>query len=113
MVSIRKARIVSVSGPWPCGPHSDLKIFRNVTRKFLVPNEFVIADNGYIDSRCIQPPGCHHFQHSIYSRIRSRREVVKKRLKQFSLLTQKFRHDVSYHGTCFHTIANITMLAFV
>ena len=65
VVSIRKAHILSVTGPWACGSHSDLKIFRNGTRKFLVLNEFVIADNGYADNRCIQPPVEHHFQHSV------------------------------------------------
>ena len=109
-VSTRKAHIVSVNGPWPAGSYSDLKIFRNGVRKKLRDDEFVIADNGYTDPRCIKPPGDQHPRHELHRRIRSRHEVLNKRIKQFRILTQRFRHEIPFHGTCFHAISSITAI---
>ena len=111
-VSIQLAKIVAVSGPWPAGTYSDLKIFRQGLKSSLGSDEFVIADRGYPDSRCLQPPGHCHPKHVIYQKVRARHEVVNKRLKQFKILTTKCRNDLSFHGTCFFAIANVTVLLF-
>lgn len=112
-VSIQRAQIVSVNGPWPAGSYTDVKIFREGLKTLLLDEEFVIADNGYSDTRCLQPPGQHHPKNAVYRKIRSRHEVLNRRLKQFSILTQKFRHSIAFHGTCFHAVANITYLALI
>lgn len=85
-VSIEKAKIVSVSGPWPAGSYSDLKFFRSGVKTILGNHEFVIPDRGYPDSRCLQPPGQHHGKHRIYQKVRTRHEVVNKRLKHFNVI---------------------------
>ena len=43
-------------------------------------------------------------------KIKARREIVSKRLKQFSILTNKFRQILQYLGTCFFTADSITVL---
>jgi hypothetical protein len=43
--------------------------------------------------------------------VMARHETVNKRLKQFSVLKQEFRHDLAFHATCFYAIANITQIS--
>ena len=73
-------------------------------------DEFVIADNGYGDERCIQPPGNRDPHHNLLAAIRARHEILNKRLKQFGVLNLKFRHDLSLHRHCFFAVLNITQL---
>lgn len=42
--------------------------------------------------------------------IMSRHETVNKRIKQFNVLVEEFRHDLSQHKLCFHAIVNITSI---
>jgi len=109
-VTVRTGRLVWISGPWPAGSHSDITIFRSNLKKQLGTQEFVIADSGYGDLRCMQPPLRNHPKYETYARIRARHEVVNKRLKQFAVLTRTFRHRRSFHGVCFRAVANITVL---
>ena len=92
VVSIEKAQIVSINRRWPCGSDSDVFIFRKASRNVLLPDEFVIADNGYSDSKSLQTPVESHFRHSIYNKIRSIHEVLNKRLKQLSYLNIFFNN---------------------
>ena len=94
-----KPYIMSPKGP--AGTYNDLKIIRNGIRKNLLPDEFVIADRGYSDSRRIQPPGHHHPRNRIYTKIRSRHEILNKRLKHCGVLAKRFRHKISFHSVCF------------
>ena len=110
-VNIRKAKIVSANGPWPAGFYSDVTIFRNRIKEALLEDEFVIADRGYFDTSCIQPPGEEHAKHETYLGIEPRHNVINKRVKQFAVLVQKFRHSVSYHGTCFLVSSIIAAIA--
>ena len=71
VVSIGKAQIESINEPCLCESHSDVLIFRKALRKVLLPDEFVIAHNGYPDSECLQTPGESHSRHGIYNEIRS------------------------------------------
>ncbi len=107
---IQCAKIVSVNGPWPAGSFSDLKIFREGLKPLLGDHEFVVADSGYPDSRFISPPGRSHPKHRLYRVVRARHEVANKHLKQFRVLTARFRHSLAFHGTCFHAVANVTVL---
>ena len=64
------------------------------------PNEMTVADEGYNDGN--------YFIHD--RRIMSRHETVNRRLKQFGVLSQRFRHDRHLHPPCFHAVANLTQL---
>ena len=64
------------------------------------PNEMTVADEGYNDQN--------YFIHD--KRIMARHETVNRRMKQFGVLSQKFRHDRGLHPQCFHAVANLTQL---
>ena len=100
-ISIETPKIVWSNGPRPCGAYSDLKIFRDGLKHLLKVDGFVLADSGYTDERCIQPPGSNQKSHRLLSLIRARHEYLNKRIKQFGLLNHKFRHDLSLHHYCF------------
>ena len=112
-ISLDTGDIVWVYGPFPCGSNPDVSIFRKGMKLELCENERVIADKGYTDDSCITPD-------TIFSPVRkrmhklfcARHKTVNKRLKQFAVLTTRFRHSVSYHGLCFHAVARITQLSF-
>ena len=109
-IRVRSARIVWASGPYAAGAHSDVSIFRNDLKNRLAPFEFVIADSGYSDVRCIQPPGKSHPDHSILAKIRAGHGTANRRLKQFSVLRLKFMHNLNRHLDCFCAVLNITAL---
>ena len=53
------------NGPFPAGEWSDIKIFRNQTRKHLGPGEKVLADLGYQgDEKVITKVDSHNALHS-------------------------------------------------
>ena len=112
-ICIRRGRIVWTHGPFPAGPHTDLKIFRAALRKVLRQNEKVVADDGYPDSKCIrkglyvkgrEKKNYHHL-------IRARHETCNRRLKQFGVLGSKFRHPLRKHGMCFRAVVCLTDLS--
>lgn len=45
------------------------------------------------------------------NRVRSRQETINKRVKQWEILKQEFRHDITQHGYVSRAIAVITQLA--
>ena len=100
-ISIKVPKLVWATGPWPCGPYSDLRIFRETLETQLLVDKFFIADSGYSDERCIQPPGQDHYQYRLMSLIRASYETCNKCLKQFGVLKQKFRNDLPLHHYCF------------
>ena len=76
-------------------------------------DERVVADKGYSDEVCITPDTISTpIEASLLSALRARHETANKRLKQFGLLTAKFRHDSSFHAVCFHPVARITQHIF-
>ena len=109
-VSIQLPKIAWASGPWPCGSHSDVRIFRKGLKKNLRVDEFVIADNCYTDKRCTQTPESHHPSHKILGLIRARHEILKKGLKQFRILKLRFGHGISLHDYCFFAVLHNTEL---
>ncbi len=100
-ISIETVEIVWAYGPWPCNVNRDLRIFRNGLKKVLNEDEFVVAHSSYSDERCVQPPGLNHPMHRLLAVIHARHENLNKRLKQFAVLKNKFRHEVSLHSYCF------------
>jgi len=109
-VSIFGGRIVWASGPFKCGENSDVSIFRRGLKKRLDTDEFVIADNGYHDERCITPPRENHPLRKRFSQIRARHETVNGRMKQFRVLRETFHHPLHRHADCFFAVLNITYL---
>ena len=112
-VSLDTGDIVWVHGPYPCGRYADVSIFRRGMKTVLDDCERVIADMGYSDDMCITPDTLlSPVSPKLHRLLRARHETVNKRLKQFAVLRSSFRHDLSFHGVCFHAIANITQYLF-
>ena len=108
-VSVARGGIVWTHGPFPCGLHSDLTIFRMGMKSALGEEERVVVDDGYRNEQCfLNPDGV--LSATRRQRIRARHESVNNRLKQFSALGSTFRHNISLHSICFHAAANLTQL---
>lgn len=113
-LSIQTGWIVWVNGPFPAGRWPDINIFRHGLKRFLFPNERVEADKGYRGDKNIDAPqdNCPNAaQMRSKTLVRSRHEIVNKRLKQFNCLKNVFHHDISKHGYCFDAVAVFTQLA--
>ena len=108
--SIGLGHIAWAHGPLPCGAFPDLKIFRLRVKQCLDPGGKVIADSGYQDERCQPPTGMSSTTEKLHSTVRAGQETVNKRLKQFFILSHRFRHNIALHSSCFHAVCNLTQL---
>lgn len=96
--------------------YNDIQIFRDSLLSHLGPNERVEADDGYVGEaprhvKCPKSFTNPEETLAIQSRVRSRQETVNKRLKQWSCLNEKFRHDMRKHGDVFRAVAVVTQLS--
>ena len=105
--------IVWVSGPYPCGEYPDLKIAREGIIHFLEEGEVLIADGGYKGEEKIWHKGHKKSSARIEGVARVGHETVNGRLKNFNILEQRFRHDLSFHGRCFYAVANLVQLDLI
>ena len=111
-VSIIDGHIIWIHGPFPCGSHPDVNIFRLRMKEKLLGDEYVSADDGYGDERCVttQEVSTSSSESSFLSRLRARHETVNRRLKQFLVISHRYRHDLALHCVCFHAVAQLTQL---
>ena len=112
-VCIQTGNIVWVNGPFPAGAWSDLKIFKAKLAKHLPPGEMVEADGTYRHPKCRLPQEfVSYTDKRAKNKARARHETVNKRLKQFEVLKQKFRHPICNHRPCFEAATVFTQQAF-
>jgi hypothetical protein len=116
-ICILTGEIVWINGPFPCGDWPDITIFRHDLKHFLGVGERVEADDGYVgeDPLTTKVPssGVHFHGEAMLKmrqRVRSRHETVNKRIKQFTIVRETFRHDLTLHGDCFYACAVLTQL---
>ena len=110
-VSIIGGDLVWIQGPYPAGKYTDISIFNKVIAHFLEPDERVVADEGYAGhadkivcpTNAGNPPELQKMQ----GRARARHETLNGRLKNWGILSQKFRHRINLHGTVFRACAVI------
>ena len=98
-------------GSWP-----DINIFRNALISELEEGERVEADDGYIGDapqyvKCPKSISNRSDCELMQSLVRRRQEHVNKRFKQWGILKQLYRHDITKHGFVFMAIVAITELA--
>lgn len=95
-------------GGYACGEYPDLKLARDAYTLSVNPGEMTLADKGYRDSNFfLLPTQINGLQHK---QIMSRHETVNKRVRQFKILQETFRHLLEKHPTVFHAVVNITQL---
>ena len=115
-VCILTGKIVWINGPFECGIWPDIKISRSALMLKLEDGERVKADDGYLGEapqHIMCPKSFCNTAETIrtQSRICSRQESVNKQFKQFGILKQVYRHDLSDHAGVFRAIAVITEIA--
>lgn len=97
-------------GPFPCGAWPDLKIFESRMIGLLRDNENVVADCGYQNNHCFTPTSMAGRQRTFQAHIRARHKSCNTRFKNFWLLQQVLRHDVTLHGMVSHAMEKLTAL---
>jgi DDE superfamily endonuclease len=109
-ICIQTGWIVWKNGPYPCGAYPDITIARDWLYKVLGVGEMYVADRGYRDGdeRALLPMGYSSPLETMMSEARARHETVNNRIKNFKILSEKFRNDLAKHWVCFHSI--VTML---
>lgn len=115
-LAIRAPDIVWIAGPYLPGVLNDLSIFRRGLRSMLSPGERVEGDDGYMGDcpqycKCPGAYGAARSQEKMRGRLRMRHETVNERLKHFTCLTERFRHDAEKHAAAFRAVAVLTQLA--
>ena len=105
--------IAHASGPWPCGTHPDLKIFREggLMQKLHI-DEMIIADKGYRgEPEKVWLPGeGNSTQVKAHKFVRSMHETMNGKLKNFKALSTKWRHELSEHPLAFYSVLVITQI---
>lgn len=106
-ISIGGGEIVWASGGLPCGDWPDLKIARQLYIHY-AKNEITLADKGYRDATYFKQPTSLHEK-----RILARHETLNGRLKNFKILSSKYRHPLKKHPRVFHAVVNIVQVCLV
>lgn len=107
-LNIKSGDIVWKFGGYPCGQYPDLKLTEQAYLVSINPDEKTVADRGYKnDLFFILPNGLNKVRHS---QIMSRHETLNKRIRQFNILKDTFRHNLDLHPIVFHAVLNITQL---
>jgi DDE superfamily endonuclease len=98
------SKVVWISGPYPAATH-DLTIYKlkNGLGSKMPASKLVIADNGYQskDVKNLSTPNTFDTKDvkEFKKRARARQETFNKRLEDFSILKECFRHDYKKHWT--------------
>lgn len=110
--------IVWINGPFQAGEYSDLRIFREGGLQHALDfGERVEADDGYRgDPTMFRVPydvltRQNEDADNMQKRVQGRHETVNARLKNFSILTKQYRHDITQHGYVFRAVAVLVQLA--
>lgn len=102
-----------VFGGLPCGEYPDLVLARVQYTGQLNEGEKTVADKTYRDRRYFVNPVDDPDSVALQKKIMARHETVNKRIKQFQILNDCFRHDISKHQICFYAACNLTQLMLV
>jgi hypothetical protein len=115
-VCIRTGDLVWINGPYEPGVWNDLQTFRNALLSELGNGERVEADDGYrgespVFIKCPTSIGNHEACEQQAAYVRRRQETINRRFKQWGILKQVYRGDVSKHGQAFRVAAIMTQIA--
>ncbi len=113
-VDILMGNLVWIQGPYPAGAWPNIKIFTSCLAHFLEPYECVEANDGYRGHadkvKCPKNNVNPVKNLKMQGRIRVRHKMLNRRLKNWGILSQVFRHDIRHHGDVFWACAVITQL---
>ena len=106
-VSVVAGNIAWVHGSFSAGLFSDQRIFNLKMSKCLTNNEKVLADAGYGGPHIVHGSIVENCDDKRAARLRARHEQINGRLKSFSCLSNRWRHDLHKHKYCFFAVAVI------
>lgn len=107
-LNIRTGNLVWTNGGYPCGSCSDLTSAREAYVLLVDPGEKTVADGVYKDENFfILRTSMNEQEHK---KIMSRHETVNKRMNQFNILKNVYRHPLEKHPSVFLAVANLTQL---
>ena len=105
-----------LNGPYECGNWPDINIFRNSLKSHLEDGERVEADDGYVGEapdyiKC--PASFANPQETLFmqQRVRNRQETINKRMKNWGILKQVYRHQFICHAEVFRAVAVVTQIS--
>lgn len=115
-ISIITGDIVWLNGPYECGKWNDLDIFRDGLVHYLIKNERVEDDKGYVgeDPRHTKTPkGFTRIEKHLkfQGKVRARHETFNKRFKKWGILKNIFRHSLEKHSIVFIEVVVITQVS--
>lgn len=115
-ICILTGHICWLNGPYAPGIWNDDMIFGDALVHELEEGERVEADNGYRGHapeyvRCPASISNPPEQEEMQKKVRGRHETCNKRLKQWKILRDEYRHNIEDHGAVFRAIAVLTQLS--
>ena len=102
-ISLYENKVVWVNYPFKASKH-DITIFRSALKAKIPKGKLVIADLGYRgEKKIIAVPNSHDVAEvrDFKGRARARQESFNKKIKNYKVLSEKFRHGVEKQQTCF------------
>ena len=115
-VDIITGHLVWINGPFPAGAFPDVEIFRSCLSLWLDRDERFEADDGYIGDapykvKCPASLTNPDETQAMQSIVRMRQETINMRLKQWEILKQVYRHDITKHGYVLRAVAVVVQVA--
>lgn len=104
-ISIVEADIVWASGGFPCGEWNDLKIAKDLYLHYAA-NEVTLGDKGYRLKPYFKQP-----ENAIEKRILARHETLNGRIKEFAIMSHRYRHPLKKHPIVFHAVVNVIQVS--
>ena len=107
-LDINENKIIWINGPFPAG-NTDLQIFRDNGNglKYMIPiGKKMIADRGYCGEPDLSTPNTLDGEDLklFKRRARARHENLNRRLKEYRILSERFRHDLGKHKMVFEAV---------
>ena len=109
-ISLGTGHFVWVNGPFTAGSHSDQRIFNSNLRYMLLPNEKVLADQGYRGPEIVHDNLSNDRSGDLAGRYRAAHERLNGRIKVFGCLQNRFRHAITKHNLCMFAVVNIVQI---
>lgn len=103
--------IVWIYDPFSCGEWIDLIFFENILKKYNLPGEKVVVDNGYAHNNCITLSTTIEQKKNLYYRVYARNKSCNTRLKFFKILKYAFVVIILPDTVVFHAAARLLALS--
>lgn len=108
-IAVYESKLVWINGPFPAG-QNDITVYRKALKAKIPDGKKVIGDRGYRGEKAtIRLPNSHNTKkvRQFMGRARARHESFNSRIKNFAVLSERFRHGEEKHKWCFEAVCVI------